>query len=350
MYVPSAVDFLLQPLREGSSWPRLGHCAEDQRKAAEYGVPDVARAHEDGDDHLCEAAAVETIVAPAGDFLRRWVYENPELVGRDLLFQWIEDPTEREEIAAAHGISLGALLRPFNETAPLSEPIEFKYRSVSFSAIAMAGICDDVCGDRYPRFGEPITLRCYFTDPTLLPQSMYEAADWNFMDAGRPGYLGYAYGVRHGRTVYLAGLQSDLAVRYSYLFQGRGGRTAVRMGDEVAEREPADMVARYGAAVPVLRRTFQRYWIPVLIGAVCAWARTEPGLGELGLLKYELGGDERRRGNVVNRVYQELPERMASELRCVRLDGRCHVYSVSTLAAAEGYLGARWSPGDRAVG
>ncbi|HEY2441715.1 MAG TPA: hypothetical protein VGI31_01135 [Streptosporangiaceae bacterium] len=292
----------------------------------------------------------ETIVVPDQDFLQRWVYGNPALADRELLLRWLEDPTEREDIAAAHGISLGALLRPFNETAPLSDPVPFSYRYPSFSVVAMEGICDDVAGDRFPRFGAPVTLRCYLTDHAVLPQAMYDAADWNFMDAGRPGYLGYAYGVRHGPAVYLAGLQSDLAVRYSYLFQGRGGATAVREGDEVVERDPADLVARYGAFVPVLRRTFQRYWIPVLIGAICAWAATEPGLAELGLLKYALEPAERERGNVVHRVYRELPDRLTGTVRRVRVGDREHAYFVSRLDAVQEYLGDRWRPAHRTVG
>lgn len=307
-------------------------------------MPDVSHAQTGSDGHACAAPAAEAIVPPAEDFLHRWVYGNPALAGRELLVRWLEDPTEREDIAASHGMTLGALLRPFNETAPLSDPVEFMYRYVSFSVVAMSGICDDVAGERYPRFGAPITLRCYYTDPGLLPQDMYEAADWNFMDAGLPGYLGYAYGVRYGPAVYLAGLQSDLAVRYSYLFQGRGGCTAVRVGDEVAERDPAGLAARYGPYVPVLRRTFQRYWIPVLLGAVCAWARTQPELSELGVLRYALGQAEQERGNVVHRVYRELPERLTSTLRCVSVGGRCHVYFVSRLDEVKAYLGERWRP------
>ncbi len=311
---------------------------------------EISLAHMDGTAHVCAGSAVETVSLSADDFLTRWVYGNPALVDRKLLIRWLEDPTPREDIAAALGIPLGTLLRPFNETAPLQEPVGFCYRGVPFSVVAMAGICDDVCGDRYPRFGAPVALRCYLADMTLLPQGMFDAADWNFMDAGRPGYLGYAYGVRHGSAIYLAGVQSDLAVRYSYLFQGRGGRTAVRVAEEVVERDPADMVDRYSSYVPVLRRTFQRYWIPVLIGAICAWACTEQELTEVGVLSYALEPAEDVRGNVVHRVYRELPERLKSRLRCVRVGGRCHVYSISALGEVAAYLGDRWRLSDSATG
>lgn len=292
-------------------------------------------------------AANETISPPPVDFLRRWVYDNPALADRRELFtRWLDDPTPREDIAAAMGVPLGQLLRAFNDTAPLSEQIEFRYRGIPFTVVSMANVCDDIGGERYPRFGAPMTLRCYLADETMLPQDMFEAADWNYMDAGRPGFLGYAYGVAYGPALYLAGMQSDLAVRYSYLFQGRGGTTEIRVGDEVEEREADELAARYGRHVPVLRRTFQRYWIQILLAAVTTWALAEPGLTELGLLRFPLEPDEDQRGHVVHRVYRELPERLGGVLRSVRVDDRCHLYTVAALADVARYLGDRWqSPG-----
>ncbi len=287
--------------------------------------------------------AVETIALRDDGALRRWVYDNPALADRRELFaRWLEDTTPREVIAKRLGVDLGTLLRSFNETAPLSEPIDFTYRGVPFSVVAMAGTCDDVAGERFPAFGEPVTLRCYLTDDTLLPRGMFEAADWNYMDAGRPGFVGYAYGVRHGGTLYLAGVQSDLGVRYSYLFQGRSAGTDVRSGDRVELREAGDLAARYGDRVPVLRRTFQRYWISIMLGAVTAWASGEPELAELGLLQFALEPEEDRKGHVVHRLYRELPERLGWGTRRVLLGDACHVYRVARLAAVVEQLGARW--------
>ncbi|GAA3301828.1 hypothetical protein Dvina_05395 [Dactylosporangium vinaceum] len=286
----------------------------------------------------------DALVPAPEDFFHRWVAGNP-LLGerRELLARWLDDPTDREEIAAALGWPLGALLRSFNDTAPIGTPVPFTYRGARFSVTAMAGVCDDIVGERFPRFGAPVVLRCYLTEPDLLPQAMYEAADWNFMDAGRPGFVGYAYGVREGDTLYLAGLQSDLAARYSYLFQGRGEGTDVRVGDEVGYRPTADLVARFGRYVPVLRRTFQRYWIDVLLGAVAAWAATEPRLHTLGLLSFDLEPQEDAHGHLVHRVYRQLPERLDAGVRHVHTGGRCHTYRTAAFSRVAALLGERWS-------
>lgn len=288
--------------------------------------------------------AEETVTVPAEDFLARWAFDNPTVPEptRRLFARWLLDPTERLDVAVREGMSLGKLLHAFNETGPLSEPVDFRYRDVGFAARTMPAICDDVAGDRFPKFGEPVTVRLYYADPTLLPQGMYEAADWNFMDAGLPGYLGYAYGVRHGETLYLAGMQSDLAVRYAYLFQGRGD-TEVRVGDEVFERPATDETARYGGHVPVLRRTFQRYWIKVVLGAAVAWAQTQPGLTHLGLLWFPLEPEEDRDGHVVRRVYRELPERLGTHTRQVVVGDERHRYRIASIADARAWLGDQWS-------
>lgn len=294
--------------------------------------------------HAAEVA--ELVTGDDGAWLDRWVLGNPALGDRrELLARWLTDPTPREEIADQLGLSLGALLRSLNDTAPLGAALPFSYRSIPFTCRAMEGTCDDIADDRWPMFGAPVTLRCYLDDATLLPQDLFEAADWNFMDAGRPGFLGYAYGSWQDGTLYLAGLQSDLGVRYSYLFQGRAGGTEVRVGDEVVTRPADELVAAYGQYVPVLRRTFQRYWIQIMLGAVATWAGTRPDLDRIAILRFPFRPEEDTRGHVVHRVYQELPGRLGSRVRCVQVNGRCHTYSVSTVDDVTGYLGERWRPG-----
>jgi hypothetical protein len=285
------------------------------------------------------------IEAPPGDFLRRWVYDNPALADRRELFtRWFTDPTPREEIAERLGLSLGELLRRLNATAPLEPALPFRYRSIPFAAVGMAGVCDDVADGRFPMFGEPVTVRCYLTDPDLLPQRMYEAADWNFMDAGRPGFVGYAYGVVHDGAVWLAGVQSDLGARYTYLFQGRGEDTEVRRGDEVPllpagqRQEPVELVR-------VLRRSFQRTWIEVMLGAVLVWAERRGGIDRLGLLQFPLTEDEDTGGTVVHRVYRALPGKLGATPVRVRVGDLEHDYAVASVDAVGQHLGAAFTPG-----
>ncbi|WP_156755499.1 hypothetical protein [Actinokineospora pegani] len=286
---------------------------------------------------------MDTVEVEAGDWLREWVADNPALGERAaLVARWVSDPTPREEIAPAEGMALGELLRAFNDTGPLGEPLRFAYRAAGFECVPMTGTCDDIADDRWPQFGVPTTLRVYLADPSLLPPGMCEAADWNFMDAGRPGFLGYAYGASHDGTLYLAGVQSDIAVRYSYLFQGRAGGAEVRVGQDVVTVPAQEMVDRYAAHVPVLRRTFQRYWIQVMLGAATAWALRE-GVGGIGILRFPPRPEEDVRGHVVDRVYRELPDRIGAVKRRVVVGGRGHDYAVSAVADVVAYLGSRFS-------
>ena len=290
------------------------------------------------------AAAHKMISLPAQNFLAEWVYENPTLADRRALFtRWFTDPTPREDIAEQLGMPLGELLRAFNATAPLQPALPFTYRGVGFEVVAMNGVCDDVADGRFPLFGAPVTLRCYMRTPAPLPQRMFEAADWNFMDAGRPGFVGYAYGVRHDAGVYLAGLQSDLGARYTYLFQGRGETSEVRRGDEVVDlpaaqrQEPAEFVR-------MLRRTFQRTWVEIMLAAVLTWS-ANAGLQEIALLQFPLTADEDVPGTVVHRVYRALVDKLGAAPRTVQVGSDRHEYAVAPTAAVRTHLGAAFSAG-----
>ncbi len=292
-----------------------------------------------------QPATERVISLPERDFLAEWIYDNPGLADRRELFtRWFADPTPREDIAEQRGVPLGVLLRSFNDTAPLQPPLPFSYRRIGFEVVAMAGVCDDVADGRFPMFGEPITLRCYMRAPAPLPQRMFEAADWNYMDAGRPGFVGYAYGVRHGSAVYLAGLQSDLGARYTYLFQGRDDSSEVRRGDDVLElpaaqrHEPVELVR-------VLRRTFQRTWIEILLGAVLTWSAGADGLREIGLLQFPMTAEENAPGTVVHRVYRALADKLASVPMTVQVGAERHEYAMTTTAAVRAHLGTAFSVG-----
>ncbi|WP_235609333.1 hypothetical protein, partial [Frankia casuarinae] len=160
---------------------------------------------------------------------------------------------------------------------------------------------------------------------------------------GRDGFLGYCYGVRHGDTLYLAGLQSDLAARYAYLFQAHGGRTHVRVGEEVVHGDTTVLAARWGSHVPLLRRTFQRYWIDVLLAGVLAWSVQDGGLDAVGVLRFPLTEAEGRSGHLVHRVYRDLPDRLGCSPRTVVVGARRHPYQVARLEQVADYLGDRFA-------
>lgn len=288
------------------------------------------------------AARPSSPAAPADDWMRRHVVDNPHVADhRDLFLRWFDTTADRERVAAAEGLPLGRLLYIFNDTAPLGRPLPYRYGGIAFEVVPMAGVCDDVAGDRYGRFGEPATLRFYLTEPDVLPSDMFEVADWNFMDAGRPGYVGYAYGSVIGPALYLSGIQSDLAVRYSYLFQAKAATTHVRTGLEVAERPAAELAARFGGAVPTLRRVFQRRWIDVALGGIMRFCRAA-GLTEVGIHQFPLDDAERAPGSVMQRVYRLLPDRLGSARR--ELSGQR--YLVASLDRIERHLGDAYEPGD----
>jgi len=287
----------------------------------------------------------QAVSASGEGFFRRWVVENTWLAERrDLLARWLDDETDREEIAAALGVPLGVLLRAFNDTAAVSAPTGFGFRGYRFAVTGMAGVCDDIVGDRFPRFGAPMTLRCYLAGESALPNEMFELADWNFMDAGRPGFLGYLYGVVFADRLWLAGLQSDLAARYSYLFQGRTGSTDVRVGNEVTHRSAAELVGRYGPYVPVLRRTFQRCWIDVLLAAALTWAAADrPDLSGLGLLQFDLKPEEDVSGRAVHRAYRALPDRLDWSRCTVRVGAADHAYRTTSFEELRAHLTPRYT-------
>ena len=287
--------------------------------------------------------AADVVTLPAEDFLDRVIRRNAWIDGHRSLFdRWFDTPVDREEAARSEGIALGVLLRTFNGTAPLEPPLGYAFRRVPFEVIGMAGACDDIHGDRFPRFGEPRTLRCYLADPSVVPQRVCEAADWNFMDAGREGFVGYAYGVQHDRTLYLAGIQSDLAVRYGYLLQRGHGATEVRDGDAVTERVPDDLIAEYGACVPALRRSFQRWWVPILLAGICTWLSAPGRPSELAFMDFDLSPSERQRGHVLWRLYRDLPRKLGACQRTVSVGADRYQFRVVTVVSMHEWLGAAW--------
>jgi hypothetical protein len=237
------------------------------------------------------------------------VRENRYLRARgqtELLAAVLDSPELRADIAVRLGLTRGALLRRLNDTAPPQPSIAYRAFGEDFSVVAMHGVCDDYHGDRYGKFGDPVTLR-FYADPSCgVPQWVFEMADWNFMDAGRPAYVAYLYGTVLDSILFTSGIQSDLAARYAYILQDRGP-TEIRIKDEVyavgrrtSKTDPT--------IVPRLRRVFQRRWLMVVLAGTVQFMR-KSGLRWFALQQFELEPEEDADGHQMRRIYRNLPRR-----------------------------------------
>ena len=252
---------------------------------------------------------------------------------------YFDSPISRQEAAEREGLPLGSLLRTFNETAPLSPPVAYGFGGQELAVRAMDALCDDFHGPRFGPFGEPLTLRMYLTGAAGLPAEMFRLADWNFMDGGEPFFVGYAYGSVWRGLFFLSGLQSDIAQRYSYLFQGNRGDTEVREGEEVVLRSTDDLRQLYGSFVPVFRKVFQRRWIPALTAGVVAACR-ERGIAAVALQRFELTAEEDRPDHIVHRIYEAIPGAVPGAPLRVRTDRATYVYHRMEIPDLAGFAGS----------
>ena len=100
------------------------------------------------------------------EFFRKNILENSYIKENiQLLEKWYNTDEDRENIAQQLGIPLGKLLKIFNHTAPISRKHFFQWRNYKFSYTEMWGLVDDYWGDRFGKFGTPVTLRT----PHLFP-------------------------------------------------------------------------------------------------------------------------------------------------------------------------------------
>jgi hypothetical protein len=271
-------------------------------------------------------AAVTVIEADRSEsvFLEDYIASRPpESV--ELHRRYFDSPICRQEAADREGLSLGSLLRTFNETAPLSPPVAYDFGGREFAVRSMDALCDDFHGPRFGPFGDPLTLRMYLTGTAGLPAEMFRLADWNFMDGRESFFVGYAYGSVCRGMVFLSGIQSDIAQRYTYLFQGNRGDTEVREGEGVVLRATDDLRDLYGSFVPVFRKVFQRRWIPALMAGVVAACR-ERGVSAVALQRFELTAEEERPGHIVHRIYEAIPGAVPGVAVGVRTDRGSYFY------------------------
>lgn len=248
-------------------------------------------------------------VRPDGpaQFARRHVNATA-LAGPGDLLQTVLTSETREIAALRLGITLGELLSVLNQTAAIERPMNFSFRGNEFELRVMRGVCDDYHSERFARFGHAITVRFYMRDEIGLPERIFEIADWNFMSAGFPRFVGYAYGSVAHETLFLSGIQSDLAARYSYLFQRRGGGTSVRYGGDVIESPSENLPDVPRAVIRLLRRTFQRNWLDTFAVGLRR-VMEENSLELLGVHQFLLSEAESHAGHQMTRIYRRLPLR-----------------------------------------
>ncbi|HWT30793.1 MAG TPA: hypothetical protein VN240_07175 [Propylenella sp.] len=259
-------------------------------------------------------------------FVAGHIFGNARLCSGDgSLARIMMNGEPRTEAAARLGTSLGALLRSLNATAEIEPPKSYCYASVDFEVRVMRGVCDDLEGGRYALFGTPLTIRFYLRDDIGVPQWVFDAADWNFLGAGFRRFLGYAYGCVANQTLFLSGLQSDLAARYAYLFQGRGGLTEVRVGEDVVPLEDSKRAQLSAHALRNLRRKFQRRWISVLAAGLRRVMEGE-GLNRLAIHQFPLTEAEEAPGHQMWRIYRNLPLRLGSSPLTVQAAGATYHY------------------------
>ena len=175
----------------------------------------------------------------------------------------------------------------------------------------MWGLVDDYWGDRFGKFGTPVTLRIYFENSTLIPMEMFHLADWNFMSADEDGYLGYIYGSKEENTLWLSGLQSDFCQRYSWLFQKRGIRE-IRCGLQKKTLDNLSLIEKYKPFIPILRKAFQREWIIIFLLGICTWMNNT-GAIRCAIHQFPLTPGESSKGTFMKRIYRGLPEKIKGE-------------------------------------
>jgi hypothetical protein len=263
---------------------------------------------------------------------------------RELFEHYFDTDIERQVLARRLGLRLGRLLRIFNETAPLEAPRRYRHRGGGYLYRAMWGLCDDYHGPRFGKFGEPFVLRVYLDqdEGVALSQELFEIADWNFMDAGLPSYVGYIYGTRADDVLFVSGIQSDLAQRYAFLFQGRGP-SEVRENDEVELRDTSALAARFASEVPALRRRFQRQWIPALLCSALDHVQHHDLRG-LAIQHFLLEPEEDGSGHVVRRIYRGLTRSLGATPLDVRTERSSYRYGYVPLATLRQFLSLHFQP------
>lgn len=249
-------------------------------------------------------------------FFEKHILGNSHLEGlaKEVFVKYVDTETDRQAIALMHGMSLKQLLMDvFNNTAPVSEKYYINFKTYCYSYNEMQGTCDDYCGDRFGKFGQPRVLRVYLKNCTQIPKELFEFADWNYMSAGLDYFIGYIYGVIYNNTYYISGIQSDFAQRYTFLYQNEGYVNIAYQGN-VVEVENELLVEKYSKYIPDIRRCFQRFWVTIFLKIIKDYS-IKNNIEAIGIQHFELTTEEQLKGNIVNRIYRELPEKYPNKFQ-----------------------------------
>lgn len=220
---------------------------------------------------------------------------------KQLIFKYFDSPYERTSIAMVENIPMDYLMYDvFNNIGEETFEKSFSYRGRIFHLTYFSGLCDDYYGNRYCKFGTPFVIRVYINGETPIPNEVFDMADWNFMSARKEKFLGYVYGSFCNDSVYIAGIQSDLCQRYTYLFS-QYTETFYKTNNAVVYIENDLIVNKYKYVIPYIRKSFQREWIDILMKAVLE-CRSHNKYSNLYLLKYEFQDED---GEVVDRIYHQ---------------------------------------------
>jgi hypothetical protein len=189
----------------------------------------------------------------------------------------------------------------------------------------MYGLVDDYFGERYGKFGRPITFRVYLKTDNKLSDEIFKLADWNFMSAGKECFIGYIIGSIYDNKLWISGIQSDISQRYSWLFQKRGIRE-IRVGNQVKKMDNSQFIQEYKKEIPIIRNTFQRDWIKILLCSILHFI-TNNGINTFLLQKFELDELENKKGAFMHRIYRELPQKLNASLTTINVDNIELTYS-----------------------
>lgn len=219
---------------------------------------------------------------------------------KELLYKYYNTPYDRSAIALLYNMSLAEMMFDiFNKNGYEESEVYFKHKNRRYSFILMNGICDDYYGEKYCKFGTPFVIRIYMPDYSPIPCEIFSMADWNYMSNRKDGFIGYIYGSFYQNEIYVAGMQSDICQRYTYLY-GQQTKTFYNDGHDIIYIENDLIVKKYKQYIPYIRRYFQREWLDIFMKSLIIVCYKHH-IQNMNLLKYTRDTE----GYIVDRIYNQ---------------------------------------------